>query len=130
MLAAAFAVSREARQAIASIEPAIDLVHLARQTDGDAALEAELVNLFDRQCADHSARLARADLPPLARAEIAHRLKGSALAIGAARVAAAAAALEAAFEAGGLGDHEPTRAIHELVDAVDEARAAIASLRG
>ena len=44
------------------MEPAIDLVHLARQTDGDDALEAELLAMFDRQAAKIVAKLARAKL--------------------------------------------------------------------
>ncbi len=105
--------------------PAIDLVHLARQTDGDAALESELLGMFDRQSAKLIARLAMTDLPARARGDIAHRLRGSALAIGAGRVATAAFAVEEAFEA---SEASPAAALAELTDAVAEARAAIAAL--
>ena len=79
----------------------IDLVHLARQTFGERDLEAELLRLFDGQAAQIIARLAD---PGMAegrwRADLAHTLKGSARAIGAFDVAAAAEAYEAAAAAG------------------------------
>ena len=34
-------------------QPAIDLVHLARQTGGDQELERELLALFSQQCVRH-----------------------------------------------------------------------------
>ena len=68
----------------------IDLVHLARQTEGDESLEAELLAMFDRQSVKLAERVKLADLPRRARADIAHRLRGSALAIGAFAVARAA----------------------------------------
>ena len=120
----------EAMQALASREPAIDLVHLARQTGGDEALEAELLALFDRQSASLAPALADGELPPRARADLAHKLRGSALAIGAARVAAAAEALEIALESGASAVCEPTAEIERLTLAVAEARAAIADFRG
>ena len=107
--------------------PAIDLVHLARQTDGDAALEAELLGMFDRQSAKLVARLAMTDAPRRARADIAHRLRGSALAIGAGRVAAEAEAVEKALE---TSDAEPEAELTELAEAVREARASISALNG
>jgi len=107
--------------------PAIDLVHLARQTDGDAALETELLGMFDRQSAKLIARLEISDVACRTRADIAHRLRGSALAIGARRVARGAEAVEKAFES---GDGDPEAELAELADAVREARAAISALNG
>jgi HPt (histidine-containing phosphotransfer) domain-containing protein len=69
-------------------------------------------------------------LPALARqtrADVAHRLRGSALAIGAFAVAEAAGRLEGALE--GEGD-EPQAELAALEGALDAARAAIAELTG
>ena len=100
---------------------AIDLVHLARQSLGDRGLECELLALFERQAGQILARLAQdmATTSAKARADLAHTLKGSALAVGANRVAAAAAAYEAT---------STERQMRTLCRAVDEARNAVASL--
>lgn len=108
----------------------LDLVHLARQTDGDAALEAELLAMFDAQSAKLTARLALAEVGAQAKADIAHRLRGSALAIGARRVAEAAAIVEAHFAAVVAGKTSAPEPLGELFTAVHEARAAIARLTG
>ena len=107
--------------------PVIDLVHLARQTGGDQPLELELLGMFDRQSAKLVQRVAMTDVPRRARGDVAHRLRGSALAIGAGRVALAAEAVEKAFDIEG---DEPSAALAELSAAVEEARAAIAALCG
>src|ERR1700735_5256270 len=78
---------QRASYAVNSDERAIDLVHLARQTDGDAALEAALLALFDRQSANLLAQLAVDDAARAGRADIPHKLRGSAFAVGAGRVA-------------------------------------------
>ena len=110
-------------------EPPVDLVHLARQTDGDAALQQELLALFDKQSAsllilasDRSAERRR-------RADAAHQLKGSALAMGAGAVASAAAAVEAALAGGAAGPEAVESALAALAVAVAAARAAVAKLR-
>src|ERR1043165_1057068 len=72
---------------------AIDLVHLARTTLGDRALEREVLQLFDRQSSLLIARMHGA--APAAVAALAHTLKGSARGIGAWRVARAAELIEA-----------------------------------
>jgi HPt (histidine-containing phosphotransfer) domain-containing protein len=73
---------------------AIDSSELARQTFGDAALAREIVAMF----ADQTPALLAALLATRgqARADVAHRLKGSALAVGATALARSAAALEIA----------------------------------
>ena len=109
------------------LEPPIDLVHLARATDGDESLERELLAMFARQSERLVERVKLADLPRRARADVAHRLRGSALAIGAFAVASAAEAAEAAFEG---GEAEPAAEIAALVAAAARARAAIAELMG
>lgn len=105
----------------------IDLVHLARATDGDESLEAELLAMFDRQSEKLVERVRLSDLPRRARGDIAHRLRGSALAIGAFAVAEAALALETAFEGEG---GEPAAEIATLAAKVAQARGAIAQLAG
>src|SRR5690349_8857859 len=91
---------------LAPDDRAIDLVHLARTTLGDRALEREVLQLFDRQSSILIARMRGA--APAVVAALAHTLKGSARGIGAWRVAHAAETLELAGNAG-----EPTG---ELLD--------------
>ena len=83
----------------------LDLVHLERQTLGDRDLQRELLALFAKQSPPLLARMrALGDGEPAAFADLAHHLKGSALAIGAVGVAALAMDLEEAArrEAAGL----------------------------
>jgi HPt (histidine-containing phosphotransfer) domain-containing protein len=132
MLAAAtrtpgFSLRASSRSEVPGVERPIDLVHLARQTDGDEQLEAELLGMFDRQSEKLAERVKLTDLSRRARGDIAHRLRGSALAIGAGAVARAAQALEEAFESDG---GEPEAEIEVLGAAVAAARAAIAQLAG
>src|SRR5689334_13035571 len=100
----------------------ISLDQLRRMTLGDADLEREVLAMFAAQAARLFAQLAT--LPEDA-AALAHTLKGSARAIGATDVAAAAEALEAAIRAG-----DPVRAVTELGSAVAEARSAIEGMLG
>ena len=97
MSVAARQSSPAAPSASRSGEPALDLVHLARQTDGDLELQQELLALFDRQSASLLAQSSDATIAQRRRADAAHKLRGSALAIGAGAVARAAATLEAAL---------------------------------
>lgn len=100
----------------------IDLVHLARTTLGDRALEREVLQLFDRQSDILIARMRTA--APAAVAALAHTLKGSARGIGAWRVARAAELLELAGASGSSTDD----ALNGLTAASDEARIVIAEL--
>src|SRR5579863_1480172 len=103
--------------------PAIDFAHLARQTLDDRALENELLALFENQAARITAQLiALGAGEAKLRADLAHTLKGSALAIGAGRAARSAQAYETACAAEG----EPGAALDDLVAAVAHVRAAIA----
>ncbi len=99
----------------------VDLVHLARQTFGSAELEREVLRLFVKQ-GGGLVRLIAAAEDIRTRAEFAHRLKGSARAIGAGRVAGLAEALETApdGEAAGLAE--------DLAAAVDEVERFVAEL--
>ena len=105
----------------------IDLVHLAHQTFGERDLEAELLRLFDRQSTQILARLTDGGLSEGRWcADLAHSLKGSARAIGAFGVAAAAEAYETTARNG--GDSDP--ALGALSAAVAAAHVAIGDLLG
>jgi HPt (histidine-containing phosphotransfer) domain-containing protein len=95
---------------------AIDRAHLRLMTLGDAALEREVLGLFDRQATTMLERLPKA--APEALPALAHALKGSARGIGAWRVAQAAADVEGGNPA----------MLAALTDAVAEARTAIAKI--
>ena len=102
---------------------AIDRSQLSRMTFGDQSLEREVLQLFDRQAELLMERMNTSG--PAAIATLAHTLKGSAVGIGAGRVARAAAAAElvASHSPGECGE-----AIAELARSVEEARAQIAGL--
>ncbi|WP_018239893.1 Hpt domain-containing protein [Ensifer sp. BR816] len=70
----------------------IDFVELGKQTMGDKGLEIEVLQLFARQARRTMGELSDADTDGCGQS--AHRLKGAALAVGATRVAEAAAAIE------------------------------------
>lgn len=70
----------------------IDLIHLARQTMGDKALELEVLQMFARHARESMKELALTE--GAVRAAAAHRLKGSAQSVGAVAVVKAAGALE------------------------------------
>jgi HPt (histidine-containing phosphotransfer) domain-containing protein len=109
-------------------EPIIDLVHLARQTLSDQALEVELLDMFERQSARILAQLTETrDGDAKALENLAHTLRGSALSIGAGRVARSAQLYESACAAG-LRGGALNATLAALADAVAEARATIASL--
>ncbi len=71
----------------------IDLVHLANQTMGDKALEAEVLQMFARQTRRLVHEMASAEAPGVS--ALAHRLQGAAKAVGAFKVSAAAERVEA-----------------------------------
>ncbi len=115
--------------------PILDLVYLTHQCQGDSRLEDELLLQFRLQtpalCAQLSG-LSSTDLE--AKGFIAHKLRGSALAVGALRVADAARLLES--EIGGALEPTPaktmrvSRATAKLEAAVAEAIARIDRDRG
>ena len=106
----------------------IDLVHLSRQTMGDRALEIEVLALFDRQAAQISERLGAIEIDRAGvwRADLAHKLKGSARAIGAFEVATAAEDYEHRVRAGLLRAADA----QALVDSIIRARRALRDLAG
>jgi HPt (histidine-containing phosphotransfer) domain-containing protein len=83
--------------------PPLDLVHLTRQCEGDHELETELLGLFRLQAAALTAQIADPSLSSLeSKAKIAHKLRGSALSVGAGRVAEAAWRIEELASDGSL----------------------------
>jgi HPt (histidine-containing phosphotransfer) domain-containing protein len=99
----------------------IDIEHLRRMTLGDASLEREVLAMFSAQSVSLIGTLSTL---PAGAAALTHTLKGSARAIGAFRVADAAARLEAVLQNGG----DPAEALAELKDAVAEARVAVEAI--
>jgi len=101
----------------------LDLVHLARHCLGDRELEDELLRLFRAQSQTLTAQLCDpSQLSLESKANIAHKLRGSALAVGARRVAGAALRIEELAAAAG----DPPRL--DIDDRVAEARALLALL--
>jgi HPt (histidine-containing phosphotransfer) domain-containing protein len=96
----------------------IDRAHLGRMTLGDTVLEHEVLAMFAAQASDLADKLAAM---PSDAAVLAHTLKGSARAIGAFRVADAAADLEEDI----TGERSAAASIKVLQQAVAEARIAI-----
>jgi HPt (histidine-containing phosphotransfer) domain-containing protein len=107
--------------------PIIDLVHLSRQTLGDGALENELLRLFIVQAEQYAAWLEEPFAPcdALKRADLTHRLKGSARAIGAFPLAATAEVYEEALRAGA---EDVASAAKRLAAALENARLAATQL--
>ena len=116
----ALAFKETASAPLAPGDEAIDLVHLSRMTLGERTLEREVLALFVRQTEILLQKMDAAR--PVIAAATAHTLKGSAVGIGAWRVARAAEAVELANVAKLAG------AIGALHVAIEEARAAIAGL--
>jgi hypothetical protein len=122
----------------AGAAPALDLAHLARQCFGDTELEMDLLRQFRSLSLGLAGRLAEdVRLPRHAKADLAHRLRGSALAVGAAKVARAAAVVEDCARAATLADAgrpasagEWPQAVGALSAAVAEAAAEIDRLLG
>jgi hypothetical protein len=104
----------------ASREEAIDLAHLSRMTLGERTLELEVLALFIRQAEILQQRMDIAR--PSVSAAAAHTIKGSAVGIGAWRVARAAEAVEQSSAA------ELNGALDALNAAIAEASVAIAAL--
>ena len=127
MPAHAYSVSASSAQAGAgednapSFERPVDLVHLARQTLGDRALEREVLALFRVQARAIFAQLENVGEADL-RHDLAHTLKGSARAVGAWKVAEAAETCENARDA---AEPEWRDALSDLSARIEVALAAI-----
>ncbi len=89
------------------IPASLDLVHLSSQTAGDAGLQRELLEMFSQRSPELVCRMRALAYEPEPQMrpirDLAHQLKGSALAIGAFRLAAAAERVEGAFDPGPSG---------------------------
>ncbi len=103
---------------------AIDPAELEAQTDGDAELAREVLELFAGQCRSILPRLADPALPREQRADLAHTLKGSAAGVGAVHVRALADAAETRLRAGA-----GAVPVDDLAAAVARALAEIAEAR-
>jgi HPt (histidine-containing phosphotransfer) domain-containing protein len=105
----------------------LDLAHLCRQTLGDAALEREVLALFEQQCRRLRPLIATGE-DRGARMDAAHTLKGAARAVGAWRVAELAERVETA-----LDEERPAETLallnEKLAHAVADACAAAAECR-
>ena len=106
---------------LAPADGSIDTEHLRRMTLGDSALEREVLAMFLGQTMRLISNLAA---QPAQGSALTHTIKGSARAIGAFQVAAAASALEAVF----LKGDDPSQALAELDGAVVEARGSIEAI--
>jgi HPt (histidine-containing phosphotransfer) domain-containing protein len=96
----------------------VDLVHLARQTMGDRALEQEVLSMFVQQAGNVRDQIMRADLTQ--RLFLVHSLIGSARGVGAFHVARIAEELET--------DPSSTSVLKRLAGAIDEVRDFIAAI--
>jgi chemotaxis protein histidine kinase CheA len=113
------------------LDPPIDLVYLASQCLGDHELQVELLGLFRLQAPALTAQLCDSAPSSLeSRARIAHTLRGSALAVGARRVASAAWRVEELAAGSGERRSAEARAIASVQSAVAEALAQIDRIRG
>lgn len=96
----------------------VDLLHLARQTMGDRALETEILLMFSRQVAALTEKLIASR--PADRVILAHTLKGSARSVGAVDVARLADVIE--------NDPQDKAAVRQLEEAVREVQEFIAAI--
>jgi HPt (histidine-containing phosphotransfer) domain-containing protein len=99
----------------------IDIGHLGRMTLGDASLERQVLAMFSAQT---DSLIGALTALPADAAALAHKLKGSARAIGAFRLADAAHRLEAAIQNGAA----PAKPLGDLADAVAQARSAVEAM--
>jgi HPt (histidine-containing phosphotransfer) domain-containing protein len=118
------AVDTVAAPSLSRADSPIDLTHLARMTLGDASLEREVLQLFDRQADMLMTRMA--DARPALVAASAHTLKGSARGIGAWRIARDAETVELAAASAEESDLKIAKARLEV--SIGEAKTAIAEL--
>ncbi len=104
----------------------LDLAHLSRQCMGDEDLETEILSQFRTQSLTLVAQISIDDSSPFAaQADIAHRLRGSALAVGAWAVASAAEAAETCSRAWARGAPEGATRLAEMSQAISTLSKAV-----
>lgn len=118
-------LARDARASQAVSKRPVDLVHLARYTLGNRALEREVLELFLTQSQIYLERL-RESAEDRAWRDAAHTIKGSARGIGAWGVASVAEAAEALQGEALAADRAPM--IEALEQQVEEASVFIRTL--
>jgi HPt (histidine-containing phosphotransfer) domain-containing protein len=96
----------------------IDFPHLQRMTMGDSSLEREVLAMFAAQSSELIEKIVKM---PADAAELTHKLKGSAQAVGAFRITEAAEWLETTLR----DSSDTAEALMTLTDAVLEARTEI-----
>jgi HPt (histidine-containing phosphotransfer) domain-containing protein len=111
-------------------DPPIDLVHLARQCQGDPVLEDELLGLFRALARSLAGQISDPRIGLELKAAVAHKLRGAALAVGARQVASAAGKIEdlARTAVAGDPDKDQTRASLAITALQATAAAAIAQI--
>lgn len=111
-----------------TLEPVLDVEHLSLMTGADASLGVEIIEIF-RQQTDMWVRLLDPSLPRSQWADAAHSLKGTALSVGAKRLAAACGAAEMLGRSeGDISDIEAGTSIAALKDEIGPAIEAAARL--
>ncbi len=103
----------------------VDLVHLSRLTLGNRDLEQEVLQLFIRQSSIYLKRLSEAS-DQKSWCDAAHTIKGSAVGIGAWKVAEIAEAIEQVQKAEIKSDCREL--LQSLIESVEEANAFIESV--
>lgn len=108
-------------------DPPVDLVHLARQCQGDPGLEDELLGMFRALARSLAAQVSDPGTGLQLKAGVAHKLRGAALAVGARQVACAAGTIEdMARAAAAAGDPEKDQTRASLAIAALQATVAAA----
>lgn len=113
----------EANRSVYASRP-IDLVHLSRQSLGDAGLEAEILRMFDQMVVTYMSKIRQSMNFDETLLNL-HSLKGAAAGVGASNIAILAKAAEMETKLAGKPSHE---CLADLRMAVEEVRHFIAEI--